>query len=160
MELKFYCAVWQRYILVKQIHVLYVTCLKIFYIKIKIKQGKCWTVIETRIRNSSFFFFFNFYVGIQMISNAVIVLGGQHKGLSYTYSPIHYPHKLPSHPGCSITLSRVPCAIQQDLVGYPFLMQKCVHIHPKLHNHPFPPGNHKFEKLFLLSFSIFHSFIT
>ena len=32
--------------------------------------------------------------------------------------------KFPSHPGCHVTLSRVPCAIQQDLVGYPFYFLK------------------------------------
>ena len=31
----------------------------------------------------------------------------------YPFSP-----KLSSHPGCHITLSRVPCAMQQVLVGY------------------------------------------
>ena len=30
--------------------------------------------------------------------------------------------KLSSHPGCRVTLSIVPCAIQQVLVGYPFYM--------------------------------------
>ena len=37
--------------------------------------------------------------------------------------PYMYPFssKLPSHPGCHITLSRVPCALHRlDLVGYPF----------------------------------------
>ena len=40
------------------------------------------------------------------------------KGLSHTYPCIHSPSN--SHPGCHITLSRVPCAIKQNLVGYPF----------------------------------------
>ena len=30
--------------------------------------------------------------------------------------------KLPFYPGCYITLSKVPCAIQQVLVGYPFYL--------------------------------------
>ena len=34
---------------------------------------------------------------------------------TYPFSP-----KLPSHPGCHITLSRVPCAVQEVLVDYPF----------------------------------------
>ena len=34
---------------------------------------------------------------------------------TYPFSP-----KLPSHPDCHITLSRVPRGIQQVLVGYPF----------------------------------------
>ena len=37
----------------------------------------------------------------------------------YLFSP-----KLLSHPGCHITLSRFPCAIQQDFVGYPFLIEQ------------------------------------
>ena len=52
--------------------------------------------------------------------------------------------KLPSCPGCHTTLSRVPCALQQVLVGHP--TQQCVHVHPKLPNYPFfpffPTGNH------------------
>ena len=55
-----------------------------------------------------------------------------------TFSP-----KLPSPPGCHITLSRVPCAIYlyipvQALVGCPFRIQQCVHVHPQLPNYPFP----------------------
>ena len=51
--------------------------------------------------------------------------------------------KLPSPPGCHITLSRVPCAIYlyipvQALVGCPFRIQQCVHVHPQLPNYPFP----------------------
>ena len=43
------------------------------------------------------------------------------KGLSHTYKCIHpFSPKLPSDLGCHITLSRVPCAMQQDLVGYPY----------------------------------------
>ena len=33
--------------------------------------------------------------------------------------------KLPSHPGCHITPSRVPCALQQGFVGYPFKTYQC-----------------------------------
>ena len=36
-------------------------------------------------------------------------------------------------------LNIVLCAIQQILVGYPFSIQQCVHVHPKLPNYPFPP---------------------
>ena len=48
-----------------------------------------------------------------------------------------YPFSLilPSHLGCHITLNRVPCAIQQVFVGYPFKIQQCVHAHPKLPNY-------------------------
>ena len=46
---------------------------------------------------------------------------------------------LPSHRGCHITLSRVPCAIPWVLVGYLFEIQQCVHVHPKLPNYPFLP---------------------
>ena len=41
------------------------------------------------------------------------------KGLSHIYM-FPFTPKLISHPGCHITLSRVPCAIQLVLVGYPF----------------------------------------
>ena len=46
--------------------------------------------------------------------------------------------KLFYHPGCHIMLSKVPCAIQQVLVGYPFYIQQWVHVDPKLLNYPFP----------------------
>ena len=59
------------------------------------------------------------------------------KGPSPTYICPLSP-KLPSHPGCHITLSRSPYAIQEDLVGYPFEIQQCVQVHPKLPNYPFP----------------------
>ena len=42
------------------------------------------------------------------------------KELSHTYTCIHFSSKPASHPSCHITLSRVPCAVQQVLVGYPF----------------------------------------
>ena len=45
------------------------------------------------------------------------------KGLSHIYTNIHFSPKLPSHPGCHITLSRVPCAVQRAN-GWTFLMQK------------------------------------
>ena len=45
----------------------------------------------------------------------------------YVYMYPFFP-KLPSHPGCHITLSRAPCAIPQNLVGYPFKIQQCVHV--------------------------------
>ena len=45
--------------------------------------------------------------------------------LMYTYpsSP-----KLPSHLGCLVTRSRVPCAIQQVFVGYPFYFILFIHL--------------------------------
>ena len=52
----------------------------------------------------------------------------------YPFSP-----KLPSHPGCHITLSRVHCARQYVLVGYPFQIQRCIHVHPKVPIYLFPP---------------------
>ena len=73
------------------------------------------------------------------INSVVIVSGGQQRD-----SAIHiiymYPFcpTLPSHPGCHVTLSRVPCAIQQDLVSYPSQTEQCAHIDPKLLNYLFP----------------------
>ena len=65
------------------------------------------------------FFNFLFYIEAQPIYNAVIVSGGEQRD-----SAIHikYPFssKLPSHPGCHITLSRDPCAVEQFLAGYSF----------------------------------------
>ena len=59
-------------------------------------------------------------------------------GIQNTYTGIQpyrymYPFfpKLPSHPGYHITLSRVPCVVQQVLVSLPFKKQQCVPIDPK-----------------------------
>ena len=58
-----------------------------------------------------FFFHFQFCIGVFLTNNAVIVSGGQPRDPAiHTYVSI-LP-KLLSHPGCCITLSRVPCAIQ------------------------------------------------
>ena len=43
--------------------------------------------------------------------------------------------------------SRVPCAVQQVFVGYPFQIQEYLYVNPKLliyPSSPFPLGNHKF----------------
>ena len=48
------------------------------------------------------------------------------------------PH-LPSHPGCHIPLCRVLCAVQKDLVGYPFQIKQREHVHPKVSNYSFLP---------------------
>ena len=58
------------------------------------------------------------HIGVQQIKNVNFKLnskGTQPYIYMYPFSP-----KLPSHPGCCITLSRVPCAVQQVLVGYTF----------------------------------------
>ena len=44
-----------------------------------------------------------------MINSVVIVSDGQH---SDSVIHTHVSIKLPSHPGCHVTLSRVPCAKQ------------------------------------------------
>ena len=49
---------------------------------------------------------------------------------TYPFSP-----KLRSHPGCHTTSSRVPCALQQVLVGSPFSMQQSVSVHPTVPNY-------------------------
>ena len=72
----------------------------------------------------------------------------QKKIYMYPFSP-----KLPSYPGCHRTLSRIPWVF----VGYPFWIQQCVQVHPKLPKYPLPPffttGNRKFilcEFIFVL----------
>ena len=40
--------------------------------------------------------------------------------------------KLPSHPGCHITLGTVPCILREVTAGYPFEIWQCVPVHPKL----------------------------
>ena len=52
-----------------------------------------------------------------------------------------------SHIGYHRILSRVPCVIQQVLIGYLSYIQQCVYVNPKLPIYPspqsFPFGNHK-----------------
>ena len=54
---------------------------------------------------------FLFNIEVQQINNVVIVSSGQQRDPAIVCM---YPFslKLPSHPGCHITLRRVPCAIQ------------------------------------------------
>ena len=49
----------------------------------------------------------------------MIVSGGQ-QGDSATHTHVSILPQFPSHPGCHITLSRVPGALQQVLGGDPF----------------------------------------
>ena len=44
----------------------------------------------------------------------------------------------PLHRGCLLTLSRVPCCAHQDLLGYPFKMQRIVDARPSQTPCPFP----------------------
>ena len=66
-----------------------------------------------------YFLNFLFCIGVYLINNVVIVPGGQQRD-----SAIHIHasilSKTPSHPGYHITQSRVPCAVQQVIVGYAF----------------------------------------
>ena len=59
---------------------------------------------------------------------------------SQPFTHMHaFSPKLPSLPGCRITVSRVPCAGPQDLVRHPLWVRFCVHGDPELPNYPFPP---------------------
>ena len=49
-------------------------------------------------------------------------------------SPKHH-----SHPGCCLTLSRVPCALIRPCWFCILNIAVCAHVHPKLPNHP-PPS--------------------
>ena len=55
----------------------------------------------------------------------------------YIYMHPFFP-KPHCYPGWHIALSRVPCAVQDVLVGYPFWIQQCVQDLPKLPNYPLP----------------------
>ena len=69
--------------------------------------------------------FKHFLGGVQTINNMVVMSGERQKG-SAIHIHVSIVLQTPSHPGWHITLSRVPCAIQQVLVGYPFSIQQCV----------------------------------
>ena len=52
---------------------------------------------------------FLFCVGVELI-NSVVMVSGEQRMDSAIHIHIHSPSL--SHPGCHVTLSRVPCAIQ------------------------------------------------
>ena len=64
----------------------------------------CW------LKPCFFFLNFLFYIGVESFNNVVIFSGGQEGTEPYIYMYPFSP-KLPSHPGCHITLSTVSCAI-------------------------------------------------
>lgn len=57
------------------------------------------------------------------------------KGLKHTYTCIHSPPDSPPLP--HVTLSRIPCTVQQVLAGYPFEYSG-THVYPKLSNYASP----------------------
>ena len=65
---------------------------------------------STMMEKKKFFLTFNFVLGVWPTNNVVIVSGEQQRD-SATHIHVSILPKLPSHPGCHITLSRVPCEI-------------------------------------------------
>ena len=77
----------------------------------KALQTFCTEFFTASLFRTVRFFFFNFLfsIGIYLINNVTVSGAGRGAYLyiyTYPFSP-----KFPSHPGCSITLSRVPCAV-------------------------------------------------
>ena len=67
----------------------------------------------------SFFIFFNiFYFVLSWFTTLWSFQANSEGTQPYIYMYPFSP-KVPSYPGCHITLNRVPCAIQYVLVGYP-----------------------------------------
>ena len=67
-----------------------------------------------------FFKSFVFCIGVQLINNVVIVSGGQQRDSAihiymYSFSP-----KLSSHPGCHITVNKVPWLCSRTLFVFHF----------------------------------------
>ena len=58
-----------------------------------------------------FFFSFLFCIVVQLMDNVVVVSGEQRRD-SAIHIHVSFSPKVPSHPGCHITLSRVPYAIE------------------------------------------------
>ena len=74
----------------------------------------------------SFYFILNFLfcTVIQLINYVVIVSGGQQRD-SAIHIHVSILPQISSHPGFQVTLSRVPCAIQLVLIGYPSYIYQC-----------------------------------
>ena len=61
------------------------------------------------------------YTGEQLINSVVPVSGGQQRDSAiYIYMYPFFPKRPSPHPRCHITLTRVPCAIQQEIDEYLF----------------------------------------
>ena len=58
------------------------------------------------------FFNFSFCIGVYWINNVMIVSGKQWRDSAIYIHMYPFSPKLPSHLGCYVTLSRVPCAMQ------------------------------------------------
>ena len=82
------------------------------------------TVGPCSLSSITLFFFLMVYVGVYSINNVVIGSGGQQRD-SAIHIHVSILPQIPSHPGFQVTLSRVPCAIQKVLVGYPFYLYQC-----------------------------------
>ena len=94
------------------------------------------------------------FIRLQLIYNVVFVSGIQQSGSCvyiYIYIFFHF-FRFFSHVGYNKILSRIPCAIQEVLVGYPFKIQQCVHVYIKLPNCPFLSAS---ISLFSTSVSLF-----
>ena len=78
-----------------------------------------------------FFLTFNFILQYSWLTMLVDSKGTQ-PYIWYPFSP-----KFPCHLDCHITSSRVPGALQQVLVSYPFQIQLCVHVDPRLPNYTY-----------------------
>ena len=105
---------------------------------------KCLLPVPTAhsitIFQSIFFSFWAFYFVLGYSWLTMLIVSGEQWRDSAIHTHVSIPPQITSHPGCHITLSRVPCAEQQVLVGYPFKIQQCRHVHPKLPNYPSPPA--------------------
>ena len=65
--------------------------------------------------------FIKAWIGIDgFMGNAKVLTWLYRIATNETLTWLNRTPKLPSHPGFHITLSRIPCALQQVLVGYPF----------------------------------------
>ena len=78
-----------------------------------------------------------------MIDNVVIVSSGTVKGTQPCMHAYPFSPKFPSPPGCHITLSRVPYAIQSSLLVIHFKYSSAYMTFPMSLTVP-SPDNHKF----------------
>ena len=101
--------------------------------KEKIKEN------PSRLEYILFFFYFLFYIGVQLINNVVIASGGHQRD---SVIPVHVSILLQTS-----LPSRLPHNIEQSYLYYvvgprwlSILNMQCVHVHSKLPNYPFPPS--------------------
>ena len=112
---------------------------------------------------------FYFTLGYSWLTNNVVTVSGNRKGIQSYICMLPFSPKFPSHAGCHITLSRVPCWMPLFVISYlihysltqPLRYVQNLHLPPALKLlSPKPPPYNDLQLVFLLAWhnSLSHLF--